>query len=143
MREIKHSALVSATPGQVYELIADVERYPEFLPWCTSARIEAREPGAVVATLGVRRGLLRSEFTTRNALDPGRSVSMRLVRGPFRELEGDWTLTPIGARGTRVDLHMRFALANPLTAAMLEPLFAEITSQLVDAFVARARALPT
>jgi ribosome-associated toxin RatA of RatAB toxin-antitoxin module len=65
-----------------------------------------------------------------------------LVRGPFRVLQGEWLLTPIAAAGCRVDLSMRFAFSNPVSALILEPLFAQTVGALVDAFVARARADP-
>jgi ribosome-associated toxin RatA of RatAB toxin-antitoxin module len=140
MREVKRSALIAQPPARLFALISDVERYPEFVPGCTHARIESRAPHEVVATIGVRRGALRAQFTTRNELDPDRRVTMHLVRGPFRLLEGEWLLLPIGAQGCRVELTMRFAFSNPLTAVIFEPLFEETIGSLMDAFVARARA---
>ena len=139
MRELKRSALVAQPPARLFALISDVERYPQFVPGCTFARIESRSEHEVIATLGVRRGALRTEFTTRNELDPDRRVTMNLVRGPFRELQGEWLLTPVAGAGCRVDLSMRFALSNPVSALILEPLFAQTVGALVDAFVARAR----
>jgi len=141
MRQVKRSALVNRPPAEVFALINDIESYPQFLPWCTHARVEARSPTQIVATIGVRQGALRGEFTTRNTLDPVRSVSMQLVSGPFRTLEGEWLLTPIES-GCRVELTMRFAFSNRLSALLFEPLFAETIGSLVDAFVARARARP-
>ena len=138
MREVKRSALVGQSPARLYELINDVESYPQFLPWCTHARVEARTPQEIVATIGVRQGALHGEFTTRNTLEADRSIYMRLVSGPFRTLEGEWLLTPI-ADGCRVDLSMRFAFRNVLTGLMFEPVFAQTVGSLVDAFVARAR----
>jgi ribosome-associated toxin RatA of RatAB toxin-antitoxin module len=140
MREVKRSALVAQPPERLFALISDVERYPEFVPGCTHARIESRAPHEVVATIGLRRGALRTQFTTRNELDPDRRVTMHLVRGPFRLLEGEWLLLPIGAQGCRVELTMRFAFSNPVTAVILEPLFEETIGSLMDAFIARARA---
>ena len=138
MREVKRSALVNQSPARLYELINDVESYPQFLPWCTHARVEARTPQEIVATIGVRQGALHGEFTTRNTLEAGRSIHMRLVSGPFRTLEGEWLLTPV-ADGCRVDLSMRFAFRNALSGLMFEPVFAQTVGSLVDAFVARAR----
>jgi len=140
MREVKRSALVGQSPARLYELINDVESYPQFLPWCTHARVEARTPQEIVATIGVRQGALHGEFTTRNTLEADRSIYMRLVSGPFRTLEGEWLLTPI-ADGCRVDLSMRFAFRNVLTGLMFEPVFAQTVGSLVDAFVARARGI--
>jgi len=139
VREVKRSALVAQSPARLFALISDVERYPEFVPGCTHARIESHAPHEVVATIGVRRGALRVEFTTRNELQANRRVTMHLVRGPFRLLEGEWLLTPIAEEGCRVELTMRFAFSNPVTAVIFEPLFEETVGSLMDAFVARAR----
>ena len=138
MREVKRSALVNQSPAKLFELINDIASYPQFLPWCTHARVESRTPQEIVATIGVRQGTLQGEFTTRNTLEADRSVQMRLVSGPFRALEGRWLLTPV-AEGCRVELTMRFAFRNPLTGLLLEQKFAETVGSLVDAFVARAR----
>jgi len=91
-----------------------------------------------------RRGPLNVTFTTRNELTADRRVALRLVSGPFKTLDGEWTLTPValpGQPGCRVDLLMRFAFGNRLTAMVFEPLFEETAASLVDAFVARARTL--
>jgi ribosome-associated toxin RatA of RatAB toxin-antitoxin module len=141
MREVKRSALVNQSPARLYALINDVESYPQFLPWCTHARVESRTPQEIVATIGVRQGALQGEFTTRNTLEADRSVQMRLVSGPFRSLEGSWLLTPVEA-GCRVDLTMRFAFRHALTGLLFEAKFAETVGSLVDAFVARARGSP-
>jgi len=139
MREVQRSALVGQSPARMYALINDIESYPQFVPWCSSARIESRTATELVATLGVRRGLLRTEFTTRNVLETDRRIDMRLERGPFKALAGSWTLTPLGELGTRVDLELRFAFDSSFAAAIFEPLFEETAASLVDAFVVRAR----
>ena len=139
MREVTRSALVALPPAELYALITDIERYPEFVPGCTVARIESRGESEVVATLGVRRGGLDTEFTTRNTLDPGRSVAMRLERGPFRSLEGLWSLRPVGDAGCEVSLRLRFEFANRFTGLMFAPMFEQTAASLVDAFVVRAR----
>lgn len=142
MREVKRSALVNKPPAEVFALINDIESYPQFLPWCTHARVLSRTPQEIVATIGVRQGALQGEFTTRNTLDPDRSIHLDLVSGPFRTLEGEWLLTPVEEHGCRVELRMRFAFSNRLTAMLFEPLFAHTIGSLVDAFVARARGQP-
>jgi ribosome-associated toxin RatA of RatAB toxin-antitoxin module len=123
----------------LFALINDIESYPQFLPWCTHSRDQSRSDSEIVATIGVKRGPLQGEFTTRNVLEPDRRIVMHLVSGPFRTLEGEWLLTPIGVDGCRADLTMTFAFKNPFTAVLLEQKFAETAGSLVDAFVARAR----
>ena len=147
MREIKHSALVAQPAARLFALINDIESYPQFIPWCTHAKVLSRSEQEIVATIGVRQGPLHSEFTTRNQLEQDRRILMHLVSGPFKMLEGEWLLTPIsqtvgGGVGCRVQLTMKFAFKNPLTAVLFEQKFAETASSLMDAFVARARALP-
>ncbi|HEY2274623.1 MAG TPA: type II toxin-antitoxin system RatA family toxin [Steroidobacteraceae bacterium] len=138
MREVKRSALVNQPPARLYALINDIESYPQFLPWCTHASVASRTEREIVATIGVRQGALHGEFTTRNTLEPGRSVHMQLVSGPFRELEGRWLLTPV-EDGCRIELTLRFAFKNSLSGLLFEPKFAATVGSLVDAFVARAR----
>jgi ribosome-associated toxin RatA of RatAB toxin-antitoxin module len=139
MREVKRSALIAESPARMYGLVNDIERYPEFVPWCTAARVVSRKEGEVVATLAIKRGPLHSEFTTRNLLEPDKRVLMQFVSGPFRVLEGLWTFTPLGELGCRVELEMRFEFANRVAATIFEPLFENTAASLVDAFVKRAR----
>jgi len=127
----------------MYALINDIERYPEFVPGCVAARIDSRKDREMVATLNIKRGPLRAEFTTRNLLEPDRRVLMQFVSGPFRVLEGLWTLSPLGELGCRVELEMRFEFANRMAGALFEPLFEDTAASLVDAFVKRARETKT
>ena len=139
MREVRRSALLPYAPAQVYGLVADVERYPEFLPWCTEARILAGDEREVTVTLGLASGFARASFTTKNRLEPSRSVAMSLVDGPFDLLEGRWDFTPIAAAGTRADLHVRFATHGLVGTLAIGPAFEGICNHLVDAFARRAR----
>ena len=140
MREVKRSALIAESPARMYALVNDIERYPEFVPWGSAARVDARNEGEVVATLTIKRGPVKSDFTTRNLLEPDKRVLMQFVSGPFRVLEGLWTFTALGELGCRVELEMRFEFANRLTNALFAPLFEDTAASLVDAFVKRARA---
>src|SRR5688572_28418758 len=141
MRDVRRSALLPCSTMQVYGLVADVERYPEFLPWCSEARILERRDDEVTVRLGLSSGLARASFTTRNRLDPGRSMTMSLVDGPFDHLEGRWDFAPIGGDGTRADLQVRFATHGVLGALALAPAFEGACNHLVDAFARRARAV--
>ena len=141
MRQVTRSALVAQPPERMFALINDIESYPAFVPGCTHARIETRTPTEIVATLGVKKGPMHAEITSRNRLEQDRRITMSLVKGPLKELEGVWTLTPVGEGGCRVELDMRFAFRNPMSAVLFESIFEQTASSLVDAFVARARSL--
>ena len=140
MREVKRSALVALPPRRLFALINDIESYPQFLPWCSHARVLSRTEREIVATIGVHRGPLHGEFTTRNELDPDHRVTMRLIKGPFTMLEGEWRITPAG-EGSMVELVLRFQFKHALSAMLFEQKFAETIGSLVDAFVARSRAM--
>lgn len=139
MREVRRSALLPYAVQQVYGLVADVERYPEFLPWCTDARILAGDDREVTVRLGLSSGLARASFTTINRLVPASAITMSLVDGPFDELEGRWDFTPVGGTGTRADLQVRFSTRGVLGALALGRAFESICNQLVDVFARRAR----
>ena len=144
MKEVRRSALVAQPPQRMFALINDIESYPQFLPWCTRAQVQSRSDREIIASVEVRRGALHSQFTTRNELEADRRIRIRLVSGPFKTLEGEWTFVPVavpGQLGCRVDLLLRFAFANRLTAIVFEPLFEHTVASMVDAFVTRARAL--
>ena len=138
MREVRRSALLPYTAGQMYGLVTDVERYPEFLPWCNAARIHAAEGEFVTVYLGLARGMVRGSFTTRNRNIQDRSVEMQLIDGPFNLLEGRWDFHPIESAGTRVELQVRFQTHGLIAGLALGPAFEEICNQMVDAFGRRA-----
>lgn len=123
-------------------MVEEVERYPEFVPGCTLAQVLERDGNAVVARLAVSRGLLSTEFTTRNIMDPNRSIHMQLVEGPFRVLQGHWSFTPVASNGCRIEFALQFEFSNALKSALFEPLFEQTAASLLRAFVARAQSLP-
>jgi ribosome-associated toxin RatA of RatAB toxin-antitoxin module len=139
MREITRTALVARPPDEVYRLVEDVARYPEFVPGCASSEVLSSSEHEMVARLAVRRGALRTHFTTRNSLDPGRGVHMQLVDGPFKVLDGRWQFTPVGQNGCRIEFRLRFQFSSAIKGALFEPLFEETVTELVRAFVRRAQ----
>ena len=141
MTEIRRSALVPFTRQQMFDLVADVESYPDFLPWCRSTTVHAREAHRVEASVEVARGPFHSEFTTENAMHAPERITMRLLRGPFKRFDGCWRFEDVADQGTRVSLEMRFEMAGGLVRRTLGPIFSQIANSLVDAFCRRARAL--
>jgi ribosome-associated toxin RatA of RatAB toxin-antitoxin module len=135
MREVRRSALVPYSAGQMFALVADVERYPEFLPWLEGARVLTREGEWVTASLAMRQ----ASFTTRNRLVESEFLEMQLLDGPFRTLEGRWDFRAIGEAGSRVELQVRFELKSVITSLVVGPAFERVCNQLVDAFGKRAK----
>ena len=125
----------------MYRLVADVEGYPSFLPWCSSAAVHERSERHLVASLEVAKGPVHKRFTTRNVLDPEQGMEIRLVEGPFRYLEGQWRFLPLGDEGCKVELDLNFELSSGILQKILTPVFAEIANSMVDAFCKQARVL--
>ena len=139
MQVVERSALVTYTAAQMFALVNDVARYPEFLPWCVGARVEDVSAVERVAALKVARGVLQTEFTTRNTLQQDSQIHMKLMHGPFRNLNGEWRFEAIGTRGSKVHFQVEFEFKNRLTAAALGSAFEAVCSTIVDAFVLRAK----
>lgn len=126
----------------MYALVNDVAAYPEFLPWCRASLVLESAPTRMRARLQLARGGLSQWFTTTNALVPGRSIAIALEDGPFKTLVGTWDFEPIGDAGCKVTLDMAFEFDGMLLDLTLGPALSEIFGSLLDAFVARAQALP-
>lgn len=141
MRTVNKTALVPYTAAQMYALVNDVERYPEFLPWCRGARILSQNNNEMRASLELARGGFHKNFTTRNTLEPGRGIVIALDRGPFRHLEGHWSFEDLGPEGSKVTLNMEFEFAGAMLDLIAGPVFHEICNSLVAAFTRRAAVL--
>ena len=125
----------------MYALVADLETYPEFLPWCSNATLHWVEGNELEGSVEMDRGGLQTSFRTRNTMCPNESIDMSLVEGPFSHLSGVWRFNPLGEDGSKVSLDMEFEVRNPLVDHLLGRFFEEICNSLVDAFVKRAEQL--
>jgi ribosome-associated toxin RatA of RatAB toxin-antitoxin module len=138
---ISRSALVPYAAQRMFDLVNDVERYPEFLPWCASAAVHDRQAEHLVAELQIARGGVRHRFTTRNALAPPQRMTLSLEEGPFEHFVGEWRFTPLGDDACKVELEMDFEYSGRIVRTALAPLFNRSADTMVDAFCARARDL--
>ena len=138
MQVVERSALVRYTAAQMFALVNDVRRYPEFLPWCVGASVHELSATERSATLKMARGVLQAEFTTRNLLTADSLIQMQLTSGPFRDLSGEWRFDAIGERGSRVNFRVEFEFKNRLTAAAFNAVFESLCGGIVDAFARRA-----
>lgn len=128
------------TPDELFALVADIERYPEFLPWCIAARIRERQPRLIVADLVIGFRMFRERFTSRVALDPPRQIEVTYAEGPFRYLTNHWSFTPVTG-GCRIDFFVDFQFKSRLMQKVIEMLFGEAVRRMVGAFEKRAAAL--
>ncbi|MFM8589873.1 MAG: type II toxin-antitoxin system RatA family toxin [Limnohabitans sp.] len=142
MKNIHKSVLIWYSPQEMFRLVTDVARYPEFLPWCDHASVKQTTADGMVAEIGMAVAGLKQAFTTRNTHVENRSVQMQLVNGPFSSLSGGWTFSPVGdgtERACKVELDLHYGFSNAALSAVVGPVFDKIAASLVDAFVARAQ----
>ncbi len=138
MQKLVETKRVAYSAQQMYELVAAVEHYGEFLPWCSGSRLLARDEHSQTAEITVSKGPLRQSFTTRNQLDAPHRLGIALVRGPFRSLEGEWRFDD-EAEGSVVSLSLEFEFSNRLLGMTAGPVFREVNRAMVDAFIRRAQ----
>lgn len=128
-------------PAQLFDLVADIERYPEFLPWCVAARIRKREGEVIHADLVIGFKMIRERFTSRVVLDrPGR-IDVSYAEGPFKYLRNYWKFEPASDGGTIIDFYVDFEFRSRMLQAVIGALFHEAVRRMVTAFEARAKAL--
>lgn len=144
MKTIHKSVLLTHSAPEMFALVTDVARYPEFLPWCDQSQILESSTNGMVAKVGMSISGIRQSFTTRNLHEPDSSVHMQLVDGPFSKLEGSWVFTPLGdgsMRACKVEFRLSYDFSSSTLAALVGPVFDKIAGSLVDAFVKRADAI--
>lgn len=139
--------LLPYTPEQLFDLVADVARYPEFLPWCLAARIQERSGDVLVADLVIGFKMVRERFTSRVTLDAPRRIDVAYTRGPLRYLNNHWLFEPrpptpeFPGGGTLIDFYIDFEFHSKLLQSLIGVLFNEAVKRMVGAFETRAHQL--
>ncbi len=132
---------VPFTPQQMYDLVADVGHYPEFLPWCVGARIRESSEALIVADLMIGYKMIRERFTSRVRLDPaGKRIDVRYIEGPFKYLENHWIFRE-HPEGCLVDFFVDFEFKSRFLQRVIQPFFNEAVKRMVRAFESRAEQL--
>jgi coenzyme Q-binding protein COQ10 len=127
-------------PAQLFDLVADIEKYPEFLPWCVAARIFRREGDVIHADLVVGFKMIREKFTSKVTLARPDRIDVEYLNGPFRYLNNHWKFIPKDG-GCLIDFYVDFEIRSRVLRALMEPLFNEAVRRMVAAFESRARTL--
>lgn len=138
MTVIERSALLSHPAEQIFDLVADIERYPEFLDGCVGAKILERHDKTVTASLRLSKAGISHSFTTCNTLQRPQSMALTLVEGPFERFQGEWIFRALGDSACKASLRLEFDMARGLAGAAVGKLFDRVALDLVDAIVRRA-----
>jgi ribosome-associated toxin RatA of RatAB toxin-antitoxin module len=139
MTLVQKSALVKFSAQRMFQLVDDIEAYPDFLPWCSGSRIICRKEEVVEAELCISKGGFKKSFATRNRLDPGGRIYMSLINGPFSYLEGMWNFVPLREDASKISLDLEFELPGALASLAFGAVFNQICNTMVSSFTQRAK----
>ncbi|MEG0922861.1 MAG: type II toxin-antitoxin system RatA family toxin [Comamonas sp.] len=141
MKTVNKSVLIWYSPQEMFDLVADVPRYPDFLPWCDAAQVIEQHADGVTAEVGISLAGIKKSFITRNTYEPGKHLQMNLVKGPFSHLQGDWQFHAVGdgsQRACKVELNLSYGFDSMALGAVVGPIFDKIAATMMDAFIQRA-----
>ena len=129
------------TSKQMYDLVADVERYPEFLPWCVAVRIKSRTENTLTADLVIGYKMARESFTSTVTLHPHEKVDVKYEKGPLRYLNNHWKFRDLKDGGCEIDFYVDFAFHSSLVQQAIAYFFNEAVKIMINAFEKRAEEL--
>lgn len=123
----------------MFDLVNDIEAYPEFLPWCSGSRIIKREGSIVEAEVMVSKGGFKKSFSTRNLNEEDRKITVALLEGPFSSLEGVWEFIPLREDASKISLDLEFEMSGKLASLAFGAVFNQICNTMVSSFTTRAK----
>ena len=129
------------TPEQMYDLVVDVEKYPDFLPWCVASRVKSQAETRMVADLMVGFKVFRERYTSNITMTPKTHVLVEQSSGPFKHLKNSWAFKPADGDGVEIDFFIDFEFSSAMLQRAVQPVFSEATRRMVAAFEKRAAAL--
>lgn len=139
MTRIEKSALIKFSARQMFDLVNDIENYPQFLPWCSGSRIIHRAANLVEAELSISKGGFQKNFSTRNELKYGSKITVELLDGPFSHLTGEWNFLPLREDASKITLDLDFELSGKLASLAFGAVFNQICNTMVSSFTGRAK----
>ncbi|MFU2075128.1 type II toxin-antitoxin system RatA family toxin [Gallibacterium anatis] len=139
MNRVSQTMLVPHSAEQMYQLVNNYQRYPEFLPGCISGKTLHQQGNELDAELIVSKAGIRLAFTTHNTMQPNQSIQMKLMEGPFKHLNGEWRFLELDEYSSQISLQLQFSFSNALVEKMFGKIFQQLTSQMVQAFKQRAK----
>jgi ribosome-associated toxin RatA of RatAB toxin-antitoxin module len=141
MPHVQRSVYVHYSAEQMFDLVEDVESYPQFLPWCAGSRVVADHEGGVDASIDIEYRGIRSRLTTRNQHRYPEQIRLELIDGPFRSLAGRWDFLALRVGACKVQLALDYEFASGLLGRAVAPVFDAIANSMIDSFVQRAEQL--
>ena len=138
MAHVQKTVLIQHSASQMFTLVDDVKKYPEFLPWCGGVDLIKQDEQSTIATLHIAFHGLRQKFTTENVKTYPSMMDIKLKDGPFKHLEGVWRFIELSEDACKIEFILNYEFANGFLEKIIAPVFSHIANTFVDGFVARA-----
>jgi len=138
MAVVHKSVFLGYSAQQMFDLVANIDDYPKFLPWCSGVEIRERRDNVVVASIGINYHGVKQSFTTSNENTAPTTIKMKLVDGPFKCLDGVWTFKALREDACKIEFDMRYEFSGTLLDKLVGPVFGMIANSMVDSFCKRA-----
>ncbi len=139
MTIVQKSALVKYSAKQMFDIVDDIESYPQFLPWCSGSRVLRREGDIVDGEIQIAKAGFHKSFATRNRLEGDNKIHLSLLDGPFSKLEGVWHFLPLRDDACKISLDLEFEIASKFASLAFGPVFNQICNTMVASFIQRAK----
>jgi ribosome-associated toxin RatA of RatAB toxin-antitoxin module len=139
MHSVERSVLVPHSAGQMFDLVADVEKYPLFMPWCGGATVSFQDEHGMQASITISLAGLKQTFTTRNKHQYPHCIELELVDGPFSVLTGKWEFIALSEDACKVLFTLNYAFSNRALETLVGPIFNRIATSFIDSFTQRAQ----
>jgi len=135
---ISKTALIPYSAEKMYDLVADVDNYQHFLPWCSGSKTLSRTDDEVQGQVDIEHMGLNKTFSTLNRMHKNKMIEMKLLKGPFKHLQGFWRFDALDENGCKISLDLEFEFSNKVMSLAFGPIFSQIANSMVDAFCKRA-----
>lgn len=138
MAQVKKTVIINHSAGEMFLLVDDVLKYPEFLPWCGGVDLIHQDDQSTTATLHIAYHGLHQNFTTQNSKTFPSLMTIQLKDGPFKHMDGVWQFIALNDEACKIEFSLNYEFANQFLEKIIAPVFSHIANTFVDGFVVRA-----
>lgn len=141
MADVHKSLLITHSAQRMFDLVTDVEKYPEFLPWCGGVEVFQSTPELMEAKININFKGVKQYFHTKNIQKSPTNIDMTFVSGPFKKFEGHWIFTHLSEEACKIEFSLHYEFSNFILDKLIGPVFSVIANTFVNSFVKRANDL--
>ena len=139
MKRIYKQEDINIDISTIFNLINDVENYPNYLPWCTSTKVDRKSESLLIGEIFISKSFIKWNFSTKNKIEKNKSIRLELVDGPFDSLDGQWLFSTIDEHNTKVSLEISYKFKSSIIELSIEPIFTSIMNSILESRLRKYR----